>query len=280
MEETILKRNFLYLLVPCALCLAALSGCATVPVEQGRPGTGYKPSSICYLNIKKVVIDAGHGGYDPGAIGRTGLKEKDVNLDLAKKLRRLLEDQGVQVVMTRSSDEYVALSKRVEIANKSHADLFISMHANANRTRSLNGFEIYYVSPSANDPKRAMNAAHNIALNLNPDYFAARSTNLKAILWDMIYTDSRAESIRLARSICRSIDRDSSVRVIGVKGANFYVLRGATIPAILVEIGFLSNAAEERLLRSNSYRQQIAVAIVDGLNQYAKSLAMAEEVRK
>ncbi|MFA6350642.1 MAG: N-acetylmuramoyl-L-alanine amidase, partial [Candidatus Omnitrophota bacterium] len=259
---------------PCTLYLVTLYGCATGPVEQGGLGAGYKPSSVCYLNIKKVVVDAGHGGYDPGAIGRTGLREKDVNLDLAKKLKRLLEVQGVQVVMTRSSDAYVPLSRRVEIANRSQADLFISVHSNANRTRSLNGFEIYYVSPSANDSKRAINAAQNIPLNLNPDYFASRSTNLKAILWDMIYTDNRAESISLARSICRSIDRDSDTRVIGVKGANYYVLKGATVPAILIEIGFLSNSAEEKLLRNGSYRQQVAVAIVDGVNQYAKKLSM------
>ncbi len=251
-----------------------LSGCATAPVEQGGLAVGKKPSSVCYLNIKKIVVDAGHGGYDPGTIGRSlGTKEKDINLDLAKRLKNLLQEQGVQVVMTRTSDAFVPLQRRVEITNRAQADLFISIHSNANRTRSLNGFEIYYVSPAANDAKRAINAAQNIPLNINPDYFASRSTNLKAILWDMIYTDSRAESIDLARSICRIIDRDCDARVIGVKGANYYVLKGATMPAILIEVGFLSNLTEEKLLRSSSYREKLAESIVNGVNQYAEKLA-------
>jgi len=354
------KNFYLYLLMPCLLYLIALSGCATVPVQQALPtynlnGLTYislsglcesrsvdmdynafskayilssgdhkvslkvgdnlvlvddKPqflsqsvklyqdlpvvplqfkdqvfdvvfkvgapkaaASICLLNVKKVVVDAGHGGYDPGAIGRTtGLREKAVNLDIAKRLKRLLEGQGVQVVMTRSSDTFISLQRRVDIANRSGADLFLSVHSNANRTRSLNGFEIYYISPKANDSKRAISAAVNTPLNLGSEYFGSRSTTLKAILWDMIYNNSRSESVLLARSICRTI-KDSEAKVLGIKGANFYVLKGVTMPALLIEIGFLSNPEEERRLRSGYYRQKIAECIVDGVNGYSRNLA-------
>ncbi len=119
----------------------------------------YAPAAKVYLpitTIKKVVIDAGHGGNDPGAIGRTGLSEKTVVLDITKRLSNLLRADGIDVVMTRATDNFIPLPSRVSIANNSRADLFISIHANANRVRSLNGFEIYYVAPSVSDSERGL----------------------------------------------------------------------------------------------------------------------------
>ncbi|MFA5411162.1 MAG: N-acetylmuramoyl-L-alanine amidase [Candidatus Omnitrophota bacterium] len=226
--------------------------------------------------VKKIVIDAGHGGNDPGAIGRTGLREKDVNLDIAKRLVNLLKDEGVEVVMTRSGDTFVSLERRVQIANNSGADIFISIHANANRVKALNGLEVYYVSPRVSDSQRALDSAKATVLDLDRSYFSSPTLNLKATLWDMIYTYNRAESIELARSICRRITSDVNTKVLGIKGAGFYVLKGAQMPAILVETGFLSNREEERLLRNGYYRQQVAEAIKDGIGSYAAESILAE----
>jgi N-acetylmuramoyl-L-alanine amidase len=226
--------------------------------------------------IKKIVIDAGHGGNDPGAIGRSGLREKDVALDVAKRLSLALREEGFQVVMTRASDRFVSLGARVRATNSADADLFISIHANANRVRSLNGFEVYYISPSVGDPQRALATAREASLDLDRACFAAQSLSLRATLWDMIYTSNRAESINLGRSICKVVGRDLDVRVIGIKDARFYVLKGAQIPAILVEIGFLSNSTEERMLKNSYYRQRIVECLKEGIEDYGRSLALAE----
>jgi len=238
-----------------------------------------KVSSFLISNkIKKVVIDAGHGGNDPGAIGRTGLREKDVNLDVAKRLALLLKSQGVDVLMTRSTDKFIPLKTRSHIANNSKADLFVSIHSNANHARSLNGFEVYYVASSLNDSKRAISAAKNASLNLDGASFASQSVNLKAILWDMIYTYDRAESIQLARDICKSVGSSMDIRINGVKDARYEVLRGARMPAVLIEIGFVSNLNEERKLRNGFYRQKMAEGIMVGISDYAQSLVLAEAV--
>jgi len=228
--------------------------------------------------IRKVIIDAGHGGNDPGAIGRTGLREKDVNLDIAKRLAILLRSKGVNVVMTRSSDRFIPLDMRVQITNNAKADLFISIHSNANHARSMNGFEVYYVATSLNDAKRALLAARSANLNLESASFANNSLELRAILWDMLYAYDRAESIQLARNICKSVGSNMDVRVIGVKDARYEVLRGARVPAVLIETGFLSNYKEERMLKNGYYRQKVAESIMEGLRDYAQGLASTEGV--
>jgi N-acetylmuramoyl-L-alanine amidase len=200
------------------------------------------------------------------------LKEKDINLDIAKRLARLLKESGVNVVLTRNNDAYPSLARRVAIANNARADLFISIHANANRVRSLKGFEAYYISPKANDAKRALASAQEAVLDLDQGCFASNSLYLKAIIWDLFYTHNRAESLELARSICRTVNKEVDIRVLGVKNANFFVLRGVRMPAVLVEIGFLSNAQEERLLKNNFYRQEIVESLVRGIKDYEQGL--------
>jgi N-acetylmuramoyl-L-alanine amidase len=244
-----------------------------------RESYPYRKATVPLHRIRKIVIDAGHGGQDPGAIGKTGLREKDINLDIAKRLSKLLKSDGTEVVMTRSTDRFIPLSTRVDIANHSKADLFVSIHANANRVRRLNGIEVYYVSPSINDSKRALLAAKDAALDIDSNCFGHSSLNLKAILWDMIYTNNRAESIELARSICRSINRSLGAEILGIKGANYEVLRGAHMPAVLVETGFLSNYNEERMLRNSYYRQKIAESIAEGINNYDRDLLLMEARR-
>ncbi len=226
--------------------------------------------------IKRVVVDAGHGGNDPGAIGRTGLREKDVTLDIAKRLANLLRSEGIEVVMTRAADKYISLESRVGIANNSGADLFLSVHANANRVRSLKGFEIYYVDNSVDDNKRALWAARNTSLDFDRGCFAGDSLTLKAILWDMIYTQARSESIELSRLISRRVGRDLNADVLRIKGARFYVLKGARMPAILIETGFLTNYNEEKMLRNSFYRQKVAEAISEGVSDYSREIALTE----
>lgn len=228
------------------------------------------------IKLTKVVIDAGHGGNDPGAIGRTGLREKDVNLDIAKRLSSLLNAEGVQTVLTRATDKFIPLSSRVNIANRSGAELFISIHSNAARSRALNGLEVYYVAPSVSDSGRAALTARNASLNLKDADFAGSSQDVKAIVWDMIYTNSRAESIELSRSICRIMDSCIDANILGVKNARFQVLKGIRMPGILIEVGFVSNLNEERLLKTGSYRQKLAQGILEGLRDYSQDMALVE----
>ena len=231
--------------------------------------------------IKKVIIDAGHGGRDPGAIGKSGLKEKDVTLDIAKRLNNILKEQGIEVIMTRSRDTFVSLPQRVAVANNCRAELFLSIHANANRARSLNGVEVYYISPRISDSERALVSARNgQLLNLDDTCFLSPSLELKAILWDMTYNYNRAESIELSRAICKALAGNLNTRLIGVKSANFQVLRGACIPAVLIEVGFLSNSSEERSLSEPSYRQRIAQAISQGLKDYGREIALTKQPKE
>jgi N-acetylmuramoyl-L-alanine amidase len=235
-----------------------------------------KTPTSALSKLKKIVIDAGHGGRDPGAIGKSGLKEKDVNLDIAKRLSRILKQEGVEVILTRSSDNFVSLEKRAEIANESGADLFISIHSNANRVRSLNGFEVYYISCDEGDSKRGYKTAQETRLNLDKSCFASDSLELKAILWDMIYTSNRAESVELSKQLCKFMNENLGVKILGVKDANFQVLRLVHMPAVLIETGFLSNSNEEAKLKNEYYRETIAESIAEGLCEFAKDFTIME----
>jgi len=220
------------------------------------------PSGVSHL--RTIVVDAGHGGHDVGAIGRAGLREKSVNLDVALRLRDLLEKEGFRVIMTRDTDTFIPLGRRSQIANQASADLFVSIHANATRGRSPSGYEVYYLSEATNDTARALEAAENGALPSEvgePD-----SEQTEAIVWDLLYTENRTESTELAAHICRGLKGcrlPSQNR--GVKSARFAVLKGSRMPAILVEVGFLSHPVEESNLRTASYRQRLAEGIRNGI---------------
>jgi N-acetylmuramoyl-L-alanine amidase len=201
-------------------------------------------------------------------------------LDIAKRLSNLLRDDGINVVMTRSSDVFVPLPNRVEIANRSGADVFVSIHSNANHVRSLNGFEVYYVAPSVSDSRRALASAKNTALNLDKANFSGNSLDLKATLWDMVYTNARAESIELSSAICRSTDKNLDAPILGTKGARYEVLRDVRMPAVLIEIGFLSNYNEERKLKNSYYRQKISESIEQGIRDYARDMMIMEAAKR
>lgn len=235
-----------------------------------------KVNQVCPLvlpnsRIKKIVIDAGHGGHDPGATGRSDIKEKVVNLDIALRLSKILRSCGFDVVMSRADDTFVPLAERANIANTIGADLFLSIHSNANRARSMEGFEVYYISVDTNDAERALNAAESGHLAFEAASFAEDSPDIRATLWDMILASDRAESIDIAQKICSSASSCLKVKILGIKGARFQVLRQARMPALLVEVGFLSNSAEEGLLKTGEYRQRVAQAIAEGLKNYVQN---------
>ncbi len=241
-----------------------------------QPALAHHRVGVGKIKLSKVVIDAGHGGNDPGAIGKNGLREKDVNLDISGKLSALLRQEGVQTVLTRTSDRFIPLSTRVNIANKSGADLFISIHSNANRSRSLSGFEVYYVASSVSDAKRAVFTARSAALNLKNAVFTSNSQDLRSIVWDMIYTNSRAEAIELSHSLCKIMDSCIDANILGVKAARFQVLKGIRMPGVLIETGFVSNPNEERLLKTGAYRQKLARGILEGIRDYSQDMALVE----
>jgi N-acetylmuramoyl-L-alanine amidase len=222
--------------------------------------------TICKLpGLKKIVIDAGHGGRDPGAISRKGIREKDINLDIAKRLATLLRQDGIDVVMTRSTDVFIPLEKRSEIAHRSGAEAFVSIHSNSSRRKTLHGFEVYYVSNTAYDPKRARRARAHGAFQLTRPAYAAEDSDSP----HDAFTQSRTRSITLASSVARSTEKNLGVTILGVKPARFEVLKSAYMPAVLVEVGFLSNSYEERRLGEPFYRQRMAESIADGIRGYA-----------
>lgn len=223
-------------------------------------------SKICtFPGLKKVVIDAGHGGRDPGAISRRGAREKEINLDIAKRLASLLRQDGIEVIMTRSTDVFIPLQQRSAIAQRAGADAFVSIHSNSSKRKTLHGFEIYYVSNTAYDPRRASRARANKRINFTQPAYASDGSESG----HDTFTVSRSKSIALSSSIARCVEKNMGVTILGVKSARFEVLKSAYMPAVLVEVGFISNAYEERRLQESFYRQRMAESIAEGIRGYA-----------
>ena len=227
--------------------------------------------------IRTIVLDPGHGGKDPGAVGPRGLTEKGVNLDIAKRLRRLLSTANIRTVLTRDRDVFVSLEERTAIANVNNADLFISIHANASRHRRVSGVETYFLNATADEHILKVAAREN-------NIPVSRMTLLDKILFDLGATDNASRSIPLANTIQSSMIRSLSRRYgrvnnLGAKPGPFYVLVGAKMPAVLIETAFLSNPRDEVKLRSRAYRKRIAEAIFQGIRQYARRHRVARQVR-
>jgi N-acetylmuramoyl-L-alanine amidase len=227
-----------------------------------------KPGALYLRSVETVVLDAGHGGKDPGTIGIQGLKEKGVVLDMAERIKQELERCGMNVYLTRSQDRFVVLQERPSFANRKKADLFVSIHANANHSRWIEGFEVYYLTEAVDDDARALAAAENAPEGITNPSFSSSMLSLKAIIWDMIYTENRKESIELARYIGGAVSKKMGLKLLGVKGAPFAVLKGAKMPAVLVEIGYISNKEGERKLRDGEYRGRMAEAIAAGIMDF------------
>jgi N-acetylmuramoyl-L-alanine amidase len=216
------------------------------------------PANSSPERFDRVVIDAGHGGDDHGAAGPAGLREKDLVLDLAQRLAKKLRTQGLGVSFTRDADAFVALDARTALANRAGADLFVSIHANASRTKSARGIETYFASPEASDEAAAELArAENAAFGPAAAKLAAGDP-LLAILGDLMAQQQLADSQEFARIAQRELAKRGAARSRGVKQAPFVVLMGVRMPAVLVEVGFITNPADEKALRRSAERERIA----------------------
>ncbi|HWQ53340.1 MAG TPA: N-acetylmuramoyl-L-alanine amidase, partial [Bryobacteraceae bacterium] len=224
------------------------------------------------LKIRRVVIDPGHGGHDQGTTGPRGLIEKDLVLDIAKRLgKRLEQELGCEVVYTRSDDTFVPLEARTALANEKRADLFISLHANSSKYPRIAGVETFYLNFTNSRDAMDVAARENASSDKN-------ISELQDLLQRIARQDKIEESKELATRIQTTLFSFSSkyspgIRNRGVKKAPFIVLVGATMPSVLVEIGFLSNSREESLLKRPEHRQRVAEAVQLGISRYARGLS-------
>ena len=223
--------------------------------------------------LRLVVLDAGHGGHDSGAVGPTGVQEKEVVLDVTRRVARMVEDGGlgIKVALSRSGDVFVPLRDRTNFANKQRADLFVSIHANAHPRAVSEGVETYFLSSEASDTEaRQIAAIENGAVQLETPASRQKNDAVKSILWDLAQSEFQQESSFLAETVLDSMTKSLRLVNRGVKQAGFYVLGGAAMPAILIEIGFLTNPKEEKKLSTPEYREAAAKAIYAGLSEYKR----------
>ena len=230
---------------------------------------GVSISAQLGLRVHRVVIDAGHGGHDTGAIGPTGIREKDITLALARlvKAKLAIELPEVEVIMTRDDDRTLALQDRTNTANSAAADLFISIHCNASPLRRVRGVETYYLNITHD------RYAMRLAARENAELGDGSISDLDFILADLAMKSNVDDSVRLGRSVQKALVQKlhqnwSDVPDLGLKHALFYVLMGNHMPSILVETSFLSNKVEERRLASTEYQDSIANGIVDGVRAF------------
>jgi N-acetylmuramoyl-L-alanine amidase len=223
------------------------------------------------LGARRIVIDPGHGGHDPGSIGPKGLREKDVVLDVALRLERLLRERlGTEVVMTRRTDVFVPLEERTAIANSKAADLFLSIHANSARNRTARGVETYYLSFAADPHAEELAAREN---SISRATLGDLQELVKAITLNSKLNESRdfAKAIQ-SSMIQRLTPHYAEVRDRGVRTAPLYVLIGANMPSVLAELGFVSNPQEERQLRAAGHRDAVAQSLLHGVERYLGAL--------
>ncbi len=248
-------------------------GRRSAPDPGGRrapPGQGQLPPGM--RQVQTVVLDPGHGGRDPGALGAYGLREKDVTLRLARALRPRLVARGFRVVMTRDSDRTLSLEERTALAEGVGGDVFVSLHINASRRRSARGIETYYLDKSHERHSRRVAAREN-------GVPANRLDDLQRIVAQLRVSEVSVHSARLANAVHREViagvrSTHGSVEDLGVKRGPFYVLFLSNMPSILLEVGFLTNGAEARRLRSDFYIDVLAEQISRGLSSYRRENAL------
>ncbi len=218
-----------------------------------------------------IMLDAGHGGDNWGGVGALGTKEKDVVLDITKRLKSLLEEKGIDVKLTRADDRFLSLEQRADLANQEHVDLFVSIHANIAQNRQAKGFEVFCLRPldfkerkEVLDPEKYHKMFQGYKMKQN-------DMLLKKTVIDMLSDYKNYESNRLARSLAQEVSVNINLRNRGDKEAGFYVLKYTLAPAVLIEVGFLSNRNEEKNLRTPSYRQKIAEGLARSLTRYVNT---------
>jgi len=231
--------------------------------------------------LDTVVLDAGHGGKDPGSRGKYGTKEKDVVLDITKRIGRLLEkNTRIKVIYTRDEDVFVPLIKRTKIANDADGKMFVSIHANSNNNRKVQGYETYLYSLAKSDDAIEVASRENSVIQFEEKVSQYKDlSGEKMILATMAQSMFLKESEDLAAIIQMELDKKLTTPNRGVKQAGFYVLYGASMPNVLVEIGFISNPAEEKKMKQGEYRQMIAEAVYEGIKhfKYSREKLLAEE---
>ena len=225
--------------------------------------------------IRKIVIDPGHGGKDPGAIGVGGITEKDLVLSVAKKLAvKLKNEMGVQVVLTRKDDRFVALEDRTYLANAEDADLFISLHMNASPNAEARGVETYYLDNTTDEAAMRLAARENGSARKNV-------SDLQFILSDMTQNMKLEDSITLAHRLQQSVvggmgKAVGEVRDLGVKKALFYVLVGARMPSVLVEMFFVTHRVEGPAMSREANQDAMVNSLFEGIQKYAQSIMIAK----
>ncbi len=224
------------------------------------------------LKVGRIVIDAGHGGHDGGSIGPGGMLEKDLVLDVAKRLGALVEQRlGCEVVYTRTDDTFIPLEQRTEIANDKHADLFLSIHANSSSLKTAAGVETYYLNFTTS--KAALDVAARENATSEKTVFELQDLLQKIALKDKV-DESREFAARIQSSLYSMSARSSApTRDRGIRKAPFIVLIGASMPSVLAEIGFISNPRDEAMMKRPEYRQKIAEALYKGVAGYATTLS-------
>jgi N-acetylmuramoyl-L-alanine amidase len=240
----------------------------SVPTPQRKP-----PQNMLQKKKDKyvIVVDAGHGGDDPGALGPHRIREKDITLQVARELQRALENTGrYRVVMTRERDEYIKLRDRVDISRRRGGDLFVSIHADKIGRSAVRGASIYTLSSEASDAESARLAEqeNNAGVVAGVD-LAVESADVANILLDLAMREKMNESNLLARYLVESFRREN-VRLLpnSHRSAGFAVLKAPDVPSVLIETGFLSNPEEAKLLSSSVFQRKVATAIVSGIDAY------------
>ena len=231
-------------------------------------------SQIFTRRFSRIVIDAGHGGTDSGNVGPTGLMEKELALDLSKRLKTLLESElGTEAVLTRDQDTFVSLEDRTQIANSEHADLFISIHANSSPQKTIQGVETFFLRLGSGSRDALATASRENAS------YQKRISDLPDLLSTIASNDNTEESRRLAEYVQKALIQSKERRSRGVQGAPLAVLIGARMPAVLVEVSYISNPEEERRLKIPEYRDQIVVSLYQAIKSYASTSKLATTFR-
>jgi N-acetylmuramoyl-L-alanine amidase len=248
------------------------AGAAAAFGKKPIPGvaTDRKPTTAQPIGLRKIVLDPGHGGKDPGAIGAGGIAEKDLVLMIAKKLAvKLKREMGVEVILTRSDDTFIPLEGRTAIANAEQADLFVSLHMNASPNADAKGLETYYLDKTNDEASIRLAARENSTSRKNV-------SDLQFILSDMMQSMKLEDSISLAHRLQTALVSGMSrkiddVKDLGVKKALFYVLVGARMPSVLVEMLFITNKSEGQAMTQETYQDAMADALFEGIAKYNES---------
>ncbi|HEX3646659.1 MAG TPA: N-acetylmuramoyl-L-alanine amidase [Vicinamibacterales bacterium] len=254
---------------PAPVAPTTIENLAVATPERNATG-GLSMARQLGLGVSRIVIDPGHGGHDPGARGK-GVTEAELVLDVALRLEKLLQQvPGVDVILTRRSDEFVQLPERTAIANREGADLFLSIHANASASGQAHGIETYFLNFANNQSAAAVaareNAASTQAMGGLPDF-------VKAIAMNNKLDESRDFALHVQRAMVdRQRSANKTLKDLGVKQAPFVVLIGANMPSVLAEMGFVTNLQEAKLLKANAYRQKIAESLFAAIRKYQTSL--------